>query len=104
METAFSEEHPSGKRKENSRKKPKLRTRLSFKENLELDELPIVIEEKEKQKDQCFAKLGDPAFYKEQGHNIAAFKNQVEDIDTELEKLYLRWDELEEMKLKFSKQ
>ena len=95
---------PPAKEKKIREKKPKLKARLSFKENLELDEVPIVIEEKEKQKDQCVAKLGDPAFYKEQGHNIAALKNQLEDIDTELEKLYLRWDELEEMKLKFSKQ
>lgn len=95
---------PSAKEKKIREKNPKLKTRLSFKENLELNELPIVIEEIEKQKDQFFAKLGDPEFYREHGNDIAILKNQLEDIDTELEKLYLRWDELEEMKLKFSKQ
>ena len=95
---------PSKKEKKILEKKPKLKTKLSFKENLELDELPVVIEEKEAQKDKFFAKLGDPEFYRKQGNNTAALKKQVENIETELEKLYLRWDELEETKQKFSKQ
>jgi len=94
--------HPE-KEKKVREKKIRLKTKLSFKENLELDELPMVIEEKEKQNDQLAAKLGDPELYKEQKNNIAALKKQFKEIETELEKLYLRWDELEKTKQKFSK-
>ncbi len=90
--------------KKSPRLKPRLKTKLSFKENLELNELPMVIEEKEEQKDKFFAKLGTPELYKEQGNKIAALKKQFDEIETELEKLYLRWEELEETKQKFSKQ
>ncbi len=94
---------PLEKEKKIREKKSNPKTKLSFKENLELKELPLSIDEKEKQRDQLFAKLGDPELYKEQGDNIAELKKQFEDIEAELEKLYSRWDELEEMKKRFSK-
>jgi len=85
-------------------KKPKEKTKLSFKEEKELAELPEIIEMKESEKEKLFNALGNPELYKEQGEKVAHLKKEYEDAEKELEELYVRWDELEELKKIFSKQ
>ena len=92
------------KDKQPRQKKPREKTKLTFKEEHELQQLPGIIEETEIEKDRVFTVLGDPDLYKNESHRVPQLKEELEELEAELEKLYLRWDELEEMKEHFARQ
>ncbi|MBW2529269.1 MAG: ATP-binding cassette domain-containing protein [Deltaproteobacteria bacterium] len=79
--------------------KPKTdkRRTLTFKERAELEELPARIEALEAEQQALEAKLGDPAFYREEGAEIARAKQRLERVGQELELAFERWQELEEI-------
>lgn len=76
--------------------KPKQKpTKLSYKDQRELDELPTRIEELEKLQLDIETLMSSPAFYKQTETSIIETKKQLNDIRMQLEKAYARWSELE---------
>lgn len=73
------------------------RRRLTYKQQKELETLPVEIEEKEAEKQEILAKLMDPDLYKSGGPRIAELREQQETLDSRLETLYARWEELENL-------
>ena len=69
--------------------------KLSFKLQRELDELPARIESLEKQQSELHKKMADPDFYQDANEKVANLKSELESVEAELEKVYLRWEELE---------
>jgi ATP-binding cassette subfamily F protein uup len=81
----------------------KEKKKLSYKESRELEGLPARIEGLEEEKDLLIATLNDPAFQVgRDARTIHAMNDKLEALEKELEKAYLRWDELEELYAKFN--
>ncbi|HHF4079128.1 TPA: ABC transporter ATP-binding protein [Haemophilus influenzae] len=77
--------------------KPKS-VKLSYKEQRELEQLPQLLEELETKITILQAEIADPAFF-QQSHDITDAKlKALSDAEAELEKAFLRWEELEEKK------
>ncbi|HHE9997906.1 TPA: ABC transporter ATP-binding protein [Haemophilus influenzae] len=77
--------------------KPKS-VKLSYKEQRELEQLPQLLEELETKIAELQAEIADPAFF-QQFHDITDAKlKALSDAEAELEKAFLRWEELEEKK------
>ncbi|HHF5122053.1 TPA: ABC transporter ATP-binding protein [Haemophilus influenzae] len=77
--------------------KPKS-VKLSYKEQRELEQLPQLLEELETKITVLQAEIADPAFF-QQFHDITDAKlKALSDAEAELEKAFLRWEELEEKK------
>ena len=71
--------------------------KLCFKEKRELEALPAQIEALEKEQRDIYARLADPAFYKDEGERVANAKSLMEQLEDDLPKLYERWEELEDL-------
>lgn len=72
--------------------------KLSFKEKQELEKLPIQIDDLEAEQIESHEKMADPDIYKEgNGSLIVTLKNRLEEIETELETAYQRWEELDQI-------
>ena len=69
--------------------------KLKYKERLELEKLPTLIEELEQNVAEIHAQMGDPEFYKKLGTEIAAVQKQLQIQETKLATAYARWEELE---------
>ena len=75
-------------------KKAKRKSKLSFKDARELQELPVKIEKLEAEIAALHVKMSDPDFYKNNDVVIKA-NAQLEKTEDELEQAYERWQELE---------
>jgi ATP-binding cassette subfamily F protein uup len=73
-------------------------TRLSYKEQRELDQLPRSIEALERTIEAIHERMADPAFYQLPGDAIAAEKDQLRDAETDLQAAYQRWEALEQLR------
>lgn len=71
--------------------------KLSFKDQRELDSLPEKIEQLEKMQNDIEILMSDATFYKQPEAVIIETKKQLQNVHEQLEKTYLRWDELEKM-------
>jgi ATP-binding cassette subfamily F protein uup len=71
------------------------RGRLSYKEKLELEQLPARIAALETEQIALDARVASVEFYKEPAATIAGDLSRVEQIRVELEAIYRRWDELD---------
>lgn len=74
------------------------KTKLTFKEKLELASLPSLLEEKEQRQREIFDLLADPSFYQTHGEKVAELKAELYGLEEEVERLFARWQELEEFK------
>ena len=84
-------------------KQPKEKSKLSFKETKELEELPRKIEKLEKEKEQLVELLNSADLYKTNNPSrVLDVNHQLTALDTDLERAYARWDELEELAARFS--
>lgn len=70
------------------------RSKLSYKEKQELESLPVKIEEMETQQAELQAAMSDPSFFKQDRNVIAEESARLEELGTQLETLYARWEEL----------
>jgi ATP-binding cassette subfamily F protein uup len=77
------------------RDKPK---KLSYKVQLELDQLPKKIDALEQQQQTLTTAMSEPNFYQQDQATIAAAQDEIQQISTALEALYARWDELESLR------
>lgn len=83
-------------------KSPQEKRKLSFKEKKELDTLPETIEVLEHEKEELLKTLNSPELYANRDlAKINVVNERLRAVDEELDKSYIRWDELEEMVKKF---
>jgi ATP-binding cassette subfamily F protein uup len=78
--------------KAKSKAKP---TKLSYKDQRELDALPKRIEELDAELATAHATVADPEFYQQDGATIAEANKRLQQLEQELEQAYARWEELE---------
>ncbi len=71
------------------------KTKLSYKEQHELDSLPKQIEEIESKQDQLTQLISDTNFYDRPKADIDNTLKQLKSVSDQLEQLYQRWGELE---------
>ena len=69
--------------------------KLTYNEQKELESLPQRIAELEQQQGELHTAMADPAFFKQQGPEIANAKARLDAIERELSERYARWEELE---------
>ncbi len=82
-----------GKKKEKpSSQKPR---KLTFKERIELNELPVALELLEKEQKQLYDDMADPVFYQGDSNAVPQAKKRLSEVDSELKELYARWEILE---------
>jgi ATP-binding cassette subfamily F protein uup len=86
---------PSPKKQAPRRPAPPGPRRRTFKEKLELQQLPARIEALEDQRARLEAAMAAPSFYKRPGPAIATDTATFEQLAQELEATYARWEELE---------
>jgi ATP-binding cassette subfamily F protein uup len=79
---------PSAPRREATRK-------LGFRQQRELEELPLRIEALEASCQQWHETMANPAFYQQDKAVIADARGQLEALERELAEAYRRWEELE---------
>nr|WP_221894433.1 ATP-binding cassette domain-containing protein [Bathymodiolus japonicus methanotrophic gill symbiont]GFO71349.1 ABC transport system&\ len=69
--------------------------KLSYKEQKELTELPVVIEDLESNQVEINQQIAMPEFYQQDQQKINLVLEGLAKINTDLEQAYARWDELE---------
>ncbi|HHO76264.1 MAG TPA: ATP-binding cassette domain-containing protein [Deltaproteobacteria bacterium] len=100
---AFSS--PDTSRCDNNRKQrsPREKTRLSYKESRDLEELPARIEKMEQARSILSTTLGDPEFHvRNDAKTVIETNERLETLITEIDSAYQRWDELEKLAEKYS--
>jgi len=92
-------ERPQSKVSGKPEHKPKQQSdrprKLSYRERLELDELPKQIERLEQEQEALQSEMADPAFYKQDGAVIGEKSQRLEALESELAAVYERWETLE---------
>jgi ATP-binding cassette subfamily F protein uup len=71
--------------------------KLSFKEQKELEKIPLEIESLEKSIAEIHELMGDAEFYKRPGEDIAETQTKLTSLQEKLEAIYQRWEELESL-------
>ncbi len=71
--------------------------KLSYKDQRELEALPARIEALEGEQEALHSAMAEPAFYQQGKAEIAAAKQRMEALETELSEAYRRWEILEGM-------
>jgi ABC transport system ATP-binding/permease protein len=61
----------------------------------ELSELPNLIENLEAEQQRLIAQMAVPGFYQQDSAEISRAANRLKELDEELARAYLRWEELE---------
>ena len=78
-------------------KQPIVQRKLTYKEQKELDALPLKIEKLEEEQNSLNILFADLSFYEKPPEEIARNKSRSEAISQELEQSYARWDYLAEL-------
>ena len=83
-------------KKEASPAKPEIKpTKLSYKDQRELDSLPKIIEELDAELEAIQSKIADPDFYKSDPAEVTATTDRMAEVEAKLSAAYARWEELE---------
>jgi ATP-binding cassette subfamily F protein uup len=91
----------SREQKQKKEKPPREKQKLSYKETRELQELPLIIEALEQEKERLLETLNSPAFYvSRDADEINRASNRLKALEEELDGAYGRWDELESLAAK----
>ena len=85
--------------KAHRQERPVVARKLTFKEQKELDSLPLKIEKLEEEQKELFRLFADLAFYQRDPKEINQVKERSEELTLELEEANKRWEYLEEMRL-----
>lgn len=83
-----------GPKRQSRQPTPRTR-RLTFKEKHELEALPQRLETLEEQRDALVETMASPEFFKRDGAAIAAEKERLDKLESELAEAYERWETLE---------
>ena len=73
------------------------RKKLGYMEKRELESLPGRIETLESRQQELFQIMSDADFYRQDGERIAAVKQELENLEQELERAFTRWEKLESL-------
>ena len=73
----------------------KKQAKLSYKHQLELDELPQIIEQMEQAQQAMHDRMAEPDYFKQDKDELANDQVKLAEIDSELEQAYARWEELD---------
>jgi ATP-binding cassette subfamily F protein uup len=84
--------------KSSSKPKTNRPRKLTYKEQKELDSMEETIMSKEERKEEIESLFLDPEFYKTPPDDVKKLQNELKKLKNELDALYLRWEELEEIK------
>lgn len=76
--------------------KPKLK--FSFRQQKELEDLHLQIQELEKEQTELFHAMGEPDFYKKDKADIVNTKERLEQVKIQLDQAFSRWEMLETLK------
>jgi ATP-binding cassette subfamily F protein uup len=96
---------PPSPQKKNEGKKirpkpmPHKPAKLGYMQKRELNELPQKIDTLESRQKELFEAMSDPLFYKKGKEEIARVKANLDRVENDIETAYLRWQELEEMRV-----
>ena len=71
---------------------------LTYKETQELKELPGLMEVLEREHKELAARLADPALYQDRTVDLKALNARHAQTEAELDRLLVRWEELETRK------
>ena len=82
---------------EENREKPQAR-KLKWKEERELEEMEDKILELETETEELESMFNQPDFYEKHGNEAVQLTEKLNSMKSEIEKLYARWEELEEIK------
>lgn len=94
--SAASERKPSKKPDARSnRDRSDAPKKLTYKERLELDQLPARIEALEAEQAEVFELLSDPALYQNDAGTVSGVKARATELESKLAALYARWEHLE---------
>ena len=83
--------------------KQKQQTKLSYKEERELESLEPAITAAEEEIAAMEARFSDPDFFAKYGAEMKSLQDELNSAKAELERLYSRWEELEAKKESFGK-
>lgn len=75
--------------------KSKSENKLSYKEARELEQLPDIIEDLEKQQAELNALINQPDFYKQSQEKVSAMLAELNEVNQSLEQAYQRWATLD---------
>ncbi len=75
--------------------KTKAKAKLSYKEERELEQIPQQIEKLEQEQTELQSAMSDPDFFKQNGDVITEATTRLETIQSDLESLLERWEDLE---------
>ncbi|MEW8205584.1 MAG: ATP-binding cassette domain-containing protein [Candidatus Thiodiazotropha taylori] len=99
-QTRISNDNAAQEKIKSQRQKPKNRTtKLSYKDQRELDQLPQQIEQLEQSLSGLQQQLSDPDLYQTgEGEQVVELQQQMTEVEHDLEQAYARWEELETFK------
>ncbi len=80
-----------------SQPKQSPRPKFGYRQKRELESLPQTIEELEIEQKELFQAMGDPDLYKKDKFEMITKKARLESVNNELEAVYARWEELEQL-------
>jgi ABC transport system ATP-binding/permease protein len=72
--------------------------KFGFRQQKELDSLPLTIQALETEQEELYQEMSDPDLYKKEKSEIVTKKERLEAIKTLLAEAYQRWEELEQLK------
>jgi ATP-binding cassette subfamily F protein uup len=81
---------------------PRRRTKLSFNEARELEQIPGRLEQLEREQQALAARLADPATYQDRAVDLKALNARHAELEEELTRLLARWEALEAAKASLS--
>ena len=82
--------------KKDNRKLPEGLKRLGYKERRELEKLPEIIEQLERDINAMNTKMSDPTFYNQEKALVEQLASKLSDANQKLEEAYFKWEELSE--------
>jgi ATP-binding cassette subfamily F protein uup len=77
---------------------PKPKPRFGFRQQKDLDSLPLTIQALETEQEELYRAMSDPALYKKDKSEIVAKQERLEVVKKLLTGSYTRWEELEKLK------
>ncbi|MCF6224903.1 MAG: ATP-binding cassette domain-containing protein [Xanthomonadales bacterium] len=84
------------KTKKSKRQSAQAASSISYVERQELGKLPGKLEKLEQQQKQLLEQMGEADFYAQNQDKITRVQQQLKQVETELEVVFARWEELEE--------
>ena len=77
---------------------PRPKAKLGFRQQKELESIPLTIQELETEQSHLYQAMGDPDLYKKEKSELFSRKERLEIVKKLLSDSYARWEELENLK------